>query len=125
MHSNALVYRVSWRPRHLRAILLLLAILPPLAAQQATKPGDTVSGAAATALVQQIQKEQDQLIEERRQALLKMASAASDADRAKILLALVASQQAERAQLRQDTAKVPDALKQAQEANRPVKPTKG
>ena len=49
----------------------------------------------------------------------------TDADRAKILLDLVAFQQAERAQLRQDTAKVSEALKKAQEANRPVKPTKG
>jgi hypothetical protein len=112
--------------------LLLLGLLsaagsPFLAHAQTTRgdqppglAGDELTGADADAALAQIKSTRDQLIEERRQALLQAGKAATPEAKLKILLGLQEAQKERRRQLRQLETRVRDALKAEKEKHRPA-----
>jgi uncharacterized protein YqfA (UPF0365 family) len=89
--------------------------------------GDTLKGAQAKALLDQVKAERNLLLDERRQALQRVAQAKTPEDKLKVMAELQETQRERRARLREDSAKVREAerLERAEKRPKPATPTKG
>lgn len=89
------------------------------------KPGDELMGAGAQAQLRANAADRDSLIEERRQALLRAEKASNLEDKRRVMQELKTMQKNRRATLRENEAKVREALKAEQEAAHAAREKKG
>lgn len=101
-------------------MLFWFTLVGPLTlAAQSVNVEDAVKGAEAQGLLRKIDADRKQLVEERRQALLLAKAAASPEAKLGIMLELQTAQKDRLRQLREDEAKVPQAIKDDHQAKRP------